>query len=215
MAVTMKWPATCKVITQKYGNKSTRYVRGYHTGIDIGCKSGSPIYAAHDGRVIVAGWKGAYGNTVEIQAGELVTSYHHMSSIAATVGRNVSAGTVIGYIGSTGQSTGPHLHFEVRISGKDVDPAPYLSGASTVDQISTGGTQAGFTDVFEFPGKLLKAFATLSDPITWMRIGMVILGVGLLAMTFLGIAKASALGKTAAKAVTNSVKKVGKSNAKS
>lgn len=215
MAVSMKWPATCHVITQKYGNKSSRYVRGYHTGLDIGCRAGSPIYAAHDGTVIVSGYQGAYGNTVEIRANDrLVTSYHHMSQIRARKGQNVTAGTVIGYIGSTGMSTGPHLHFEVRVDGKDVDPGPYLSGASTIDQISTGGEQAGFGDVFEFPGKMLKVFETLSDPITWMRIGMVVGGVVLLLMTFVGMAKTKALGAGAVKAVAGAVKG-GKANAKS
>lgn len=216
MAITMKWPATCKTITQQYGNKSARYARGYHTGIDIGCRAGSPIYAAHDGTVILAGWAGAYGNTVEIRANDsLVTSYHHMSKVAVSKGANVSAGKIIGYIGSTGMSTGPHLHFEVRINGKDVNPNPYLSGASTIDQISTGGTQAGITDVFEFPGKMLDVFEWLSDTKNWYRIGMVIGGAILLLMTFVGVAKASALGKGAVKAVASVGKKAVKSNAKS
>lgn len=216
MAVQMKWPATCKVITQQYGVKNARYAKGYHTGLDIGCKAGSPIYAAHDGTVILAGWAGSYGNTVEIRANDsLVTSYHHMSRVAARKGQNVSAGTVIGYIGSTGMSTGPHLHFEVRINGKDVNPNPYLSGAATIDQISTGADQASVWDAFTFPGKMLDAFRVLSDTIMWMRIGMVVGGGILLLMTFLGIAKTSALGKGAVKAVASAGKKVVKSNAKS
>lgn len=203
--MTMKWPATCKTITQQYGVKNARYVRGYHTGIDIGCMSGSPIYAAHDGRIVFAGWKGAYGNTVEISAGDVVTSYHHMSQVKAVVGRNVSAGTVIGYIGSTGQSTGPHLHFEVRKGGKDVDPNPYLDGSSVIGVSDV--TPAA--SVFSFPGQIVKVFETLTDPIVWMRIGMAVLGGILLLMTFVGMAKTKALGKAAGGAVAGAVKKVG------
>lgn len=206
MAVTMKWPASCKTITQRFGNPSPRYVSGRHSGVDLGCMTGSPIFAAHDGTVIAAGYMGAYGNTVEIQANPtLVTSYHHMSVIKARKGQVVSAGTIIGHIGSTGQSTGPHLHFEVRVSGKAVDPMPFLDGSSTVDQISTGGVQqAGLTDI---PGAIVKAFDTLADPVTWMRVGMVVMGAVLLGITFLGMAKTKALGKAA----VGAVKKVGTS----
>lgn len=210
----LTWPATCKVITQKFGNKSSRYVSGYHTGLDIGCKAGSPIYAAHDGTVIVAGYKGAYGNTVEIRANStFVTSYHHMSRIAARVGQTVSAGTVIGYIGSTGQSTGPHLHFEVRIDGKAVDPQKYLNGA----EIPAGGVvQAGLTD--NIPGvseakavyDTLKAsvaiFEWLTDTKNWYRIGMVFGGAVLLWLTIVGTARTKALGAV----LGSTAKKIGK-----
>jgi hypothetical protein len=180
-------------------------VNGYHTGLDIGCMAGSPIYAATDGKVVFAGWKGAYGNTVEISANSsLTTSYHHMSQVKAVVGQTVSAGTVIGYIGSTGNSTGPHLHFEVRLNGKAVDPEPYLSGASVV-QASADATQVGLTDI---PGQITTAFRVMSDPITWMRIGMVLLGGILLLMTFVGMAKAKALGQ----ATVGAIKKVGKTD---
>lgn len=204
MAIAMKWPATCKTITQRFGNPSSRYVGGFHTGLDIGCMAGSPIFAATDGLVVFAGWKGAYGNTVEIKANDtLTTSYHHMSQVKATVGANVSAGTVIGYIGSTGNSTGPHLHFEVRIKGKAVDPEPYLSGASTVEQASADATQVGLMD---FPSQINKAFETLTDTTIWERVGLVLLGAILLLMAFLGIAKTKALGSTA----VGAIKKVGK-----
>jgi hypothetical protein len=166
--------------------------------------AGSPIFAATDGLVVFAGWKGAYGNTVEIKANDtLTTSYHHMSQVKATVGANVSAGTVIGYIGSTGNSTGPHLHFEVRIKGKAVDPEPYLSGASTVEQASADATQVGLMD---FPSQINKAFETLTDTTIWERVGLVLLGAILLLMAFLGIAKTKALGSTA----VGAIKKVGK-----
>lgn len=204
MAVQMKWPATCKTITQKFGHRSSRYVSGFHTGLDIGCMTGSPIYAATDGTVTVAGWLGSYGNTVRIKYNDtMTTGYHHMSRVAVKVGDNVSAGTVIGYIGSTGNSTGPHLHFEVLINGKPVDPEPYLSGATVVPASDTNATQTGLTD---FPGAVLKAFETLSDPIMWERIGMVLLGAVLLGITFVGMAKAKAMGGKAIGAVKGVVK---------
>ncbi|HEY8592201.1 MAG TPA: M23 family metallopeptidase [Sphingomicrobium sp.] len=99
-----------------------RFTR-FHAGLDIGAGWGSPIVAAADGRVIGAGWAGGYGRQVQIaHAAGLVSSYSHMSSIAAEPGTYVRAGQVIGYVGSSGLSTGPHLHFEVRQGGTPVNP---------------------------------------------------------------------------------------------
>lgn len=95
----------------------------FHAGIDFGAPIGTPIVAAADGQVIAAGWAGGYGREVRIaHAGGMVTLYGHMSSIAATPGEVVHQGQVIGYVGSSGLSTGPHLHFEVKIGGKAVNP---------------------------------------------------------------------------------------------
>lgn len=100
---------------------------GFHAGIDVAVSSGTPIRACRAGTVMIAGWQGGYGNTVVIDhGGGMATLYAHQSSIAVSVGEKVLAGEVIGYVGSTGNSTGPHLHFEVRISGNPVDPVPYL-----------------------------------------------------------------------------------------
>jgi murein DD-endopeptidase MepM/ murein hydrolase activator NlpD len=105
-------------------------VLGYtrmHTGADMRAGSGTPILACRAGEVVISGGQGGYGNTVVINhGGGMATLYAHQSSIASSVGQQVSAGDVIGYVGSTGMSTGPHLHFEVRLSGNPVDPAPYL-----------------------------------------------------------------------------------------
>lgn len=101
--------------------------RRLHRGIDVGASSGTPIAAAKGGTVILAGWNGGYGNCVVISHGDGITSlYAHQSSLAVSVGDTVSRGDIVGYVGSTGQSTGPHLHFEIRVSGTAVDPAPYL-----------------------------------------------------------------------------------------
>jgi murein DD-endopeptidase MepM/ murein hydrolase activator NlpD len=98
-----------------------------HSGLDIGGAQGQAIWAATDGVVSLAGWNGGYGNTVILGHGEgTATLYAHMSAFAVSPGQYVSAGQVIGYVGSTGLSTGPHLHFEVRINGTPVNPRPYL-----------------------------------------------------------------------------------------
>lgn len=99
----------------------------FHAGIDFDGASGSPIAAASSGTVIFADVFDGYGNTVIIDHGGGYTSlYAHMSGFNTSAGASVSAGTTIGFIGTTGVSTGPHLHFEIRISGVAVDPAPYL-----------------------------------------------------------------------------------------
>jgi murein DD-endopeptidase MepM/ murein hydrolase activator NlpD len=98
-----------------------------HKGIDIGAAWGSPIYAAADGVVTYAGPENGYGRLVTIRhADGTVTAYGHMSRFATHTGARVHAGDVIAYVGSEGHSTGPHLHFEVRIGGVPVDPLPYL-----------------------------------------------------------------------------------------
>ena len=95
----------------------------FHAGVDIGASWGSPIVAAGDGQVIGAGWAGGYGREVQIaHGGGLVSLYGHMSEIVAAPGSFVHQGQVIGYVGSSGLSTGPHLHFEVRQGGQPVNP---------------------------------------------------------------------------------------------
>jgi murein DD-endopeptidase MepM/ murein hydrolase activator NlpD len=96
-------------------------------GIDVAAPTGRPITAAKSGTVILAGWSGGYGNMVVIDhGGGLSTAYAHQSRIAVKVGDPVTQGALIGFIGSTGHSTGPHLHFEVRVNGAARDPLPYL-----------------------------------------------------------------------------------------
>jgi len=95
----------------------------FHAGVDIGASWGSPIVAAGDGRVVGAGWSGGYGREVEIAHGGGITSiYGHMSAIVALPGSFVHSGQLIGYVGSSGLATGPHLHFEVRQGGQPVNP---------------------------------------------------------------------------------------------
>ncbi|WP_225205236.1 M23 family metallopeptidase [Novosphingobium huizhouense] len=102
-----------------------------HKGIDLPAATGTPIYASADGVVGKADWFGGYGLCVELEHGaSLETRYGHMSRIAVAEGQRVRKGDVIGYVGSTGRSTGPHLHYEVRVAGEAVNPLPYMQGAT-------------------------------------------------------------------------------------
>jgi murein DD-endopeptidase MepM/ murein hydrolase activator NlpD len=95
----------------------------FHAGVDLGAPAGTPIVAAADGRVVSAGWAGGYGRLVAVlHTGGIETKYGHMSRIAAYAGETVRRGEVIGYVGSSGLSTGPHLHFEVTRNGRPVNP---------------------------------------------------------------------------------------------
>src|SRR6478735_2006490 len=116
------WPASGPV-TSPFGFRWGRM----HEGIDIGATYGSAIHAAASGTIIYCGWESGYGNlTVIDHGGNLATAYGHQSSIVVGCGQQVAQGDVIGYVGSTGHSTGPHLHFEVRVDGNPVDPLGYL-----------------------------------------------------------------------------------------
>ena len=98
-----------------------------HEGIDIAVGTGTPVHAAATGTVIYAGWMSGYGNIVVIDHGSgLSTAYGHNSSLGVAQGTAVGAGAVIALSGNTGHSTGPHVHFEVRVNGVPVDPLGYL-----------------------------------------------------------------------------------------
>lgn len=95
--------------------------------MDIAAPSGNAVYASNNGTVIYAGWDGGYGKTIRIRHGNgIVSTYAHLSTINVSVGQKVTKGSVIGGVGSTGNSTGPHLHYEVRINGAVVNPQPYM-----------------------------------------------------------------------------------------
>jgi murein DD-endopeptidase MepM/ murein hydrolase activator NlpD len=99
----------------------------FHTGQDIDALTGDPVLAAANGTVIFAGWQNGYGQLVTIDHGDgLTTRYGHLSQIDAVVGQSITRGTPLGLVGSTGRSTGPHLHYEIRINDHPVDPKPYL-----------------------------------------------------------------------------------------
>lgn len=113
-------------ISSRYG-VSSRIRVSTHTGLDIAATTGTPIKVVSDGTVTFAGWSGSYGYLVKVDHGNGVeTWYGHTSKMYVTAGEKVSAGETIAAVGSTGNSTGPHLHFEIRINGKTVNPQNYV-----------------------------------------------------------------------------------------
>ena len=129
------WPSYCTYITSRQGPRVHPITGEYknHGGTDIGASYGTAIYAADSGTVVSSsdGWNGGWGNYVMIDHGNgMQTLYAHMSSRACSVGQTVSRGQTIGYVGSTGMSTGPHLHFEMYVNGSRIDPQTKYPGMS-------------------------------------------------------------------------------------
>jgi murein DD-endopeptidase MepM/ murein hydrolase activator NlpD len=125
---TMAYPLHAQVTSPFGWRKHPIFgVRKFHTGVDLAGPNHSPIRAADAGSVLYTGWYGGYGNVVIISHGKgMATLYAHMCRTAVTAGQNVSKGDIVGYEGTTGFSTGPHLHFEVRVDGKPNNPLSYL-----------------------------------------------------------------------------------------
>lgn len=130
-------PLSAGYTSSGYGNRTHPVLGGTrsHKGIDLAAPTGTPIFATADGVVGKAEWYSSYGMFVSLQhGGELETRYAHMSRIAVAAGERIKKGDVIGYVGSTGRSTGPHLHYEVRVAGEAVNPVPYMA-----DNAAPGG----------------------------------------------------------------------------
>lgn len=128
-------PASLEFISSGFGYRADPFTGGaaFHAGLDFKGPVGAPIYAAAEGTVSFAGVKQGYGYCIEVDHGNgLMTRYAHMSRFTARAGQVVKAGDVIGAIGNTGRSTGPHLHFEVRINDRPVNPRPFLEAAPHV-----------------------------------------------------------------------------------
>ena len=121
-------PCPSAYISSEFGGRASPGGIGStnHKGRDYAASTGSPIYAAASGTVVEVGYNGARGNYVIINHGDLATLYQHCSSILVSSGQSVSTGQNIALVGSTGASTGPHLHFEVWVNGTPVDPRLYL-----------------------------------------------------------------------------------------
>lgn len=123
-----KWPCAWKGVSSPYGSRLHPVMRRYvfHEGVDLNGRTGDSVYAAKSGTVIYAGWKTGYGKLIMIEHSDgYTTRYGHLSQISVSKGDRVERGSYIGAIGSTGRSTGPHLHFEIRKNGNTVDPMRY------------------------------------------------------------------------------------------
>lgn len=130
-------PASLVQLSSAFGYRTDPIHGGtaFHAGLDFKGPRGAPVYAAAKGRVRFVGRHPAYGNMVDIDHGNgLLTRYAHMSAFHSRTGQQVAAGQLIGAVGSTGRSTGPHLHFEVRVHGKPINPRPFLEVAPHVIQ---------------------------------------------------------------------------------
>ena len=124
----LQWPVAGK-LTSGFGNRSHPIFGGtrFHSGVDLAAPNGTPIVAADGGEVLQASYSGGYGNSILIyHGGGFATFYAHMSGFAVGQGQMVKRGQVIGYVGTTGWTTGPHLHFEVRVNGAPRNPLSYL-----------------------------------------------------------------------------------------
>ncbi|HEY3502252.1 MAG TPA: M23 family metallopeptidase [Actinocatenispora sp.] len=127
-------PVRSYTVTSEYGPRWGTN----HPGVDLAVPTGTPVYAAHSGTVTLAGWDGGYGNGVEIDdGGGISTVYGHNSSVVVSAGQQVRRGQLIAYAGATGDATGPHVHFELRLNGTAFDPLPYLK-ARGLDLLNAG-----------------------------------------------------------------------------
>lgn len=129
-AIPTAWPTAANQITSQFGKRSDPFTRNtsLHTGIDIAGPSGTPIYAGAEGSVLFAGVDGGYGKSIIIKHSSIYkTRYAHLSKIKVENDEKVKKGQLIGYMGTTGRSTGVHLHYEIYKHGKPIDPYPYMS----------------------------------------------------------------------------------------
>jgi murein DD-endopeptidase MepM/ murein hydrolase activator NlpD len=134
-------------LSSSYGEREHPVLGGtrMHKGLDLAVPSGTPVRAPADGVVEKASWFSSYGNFIEIaHGGNMETRYGHLSGYNVVAGQVVHKGDVIGYVGSTGRSTGPHLHYEVRIGGEAVDPTPYMRMGTLA--LAKGATSVGGGD---------------------------------------------------------------------
>lgn len=144
VAIPSRVPLESMRMTSDYGMRNHPVLGGRrnHKGIDLAAPIGTPVYATADGIIGKAEWFSSYGLYVQIEHGaDLETRYAHMSRLAVATGERVKKGDIIGYVGSTGRSTGPHLHYEVRIDGVAVNPVPYMleTESALALAISEGG----------------------------------------------------------------------------
>lgn len=145
MAIPSGRPVANFRLTSSFGTRSDPFGRGrrQHNGLDMASPRGTPIYATADGVVGRAQWVGGYGKYVEINhGGDIQTRYGHMSEILVSAGARVTRGQMIGRVGSTGRSTGNHLHYEVRIDGRPINPVPFLTAPQYLASLPSAPTSA-------------------------------------------------------------------------
>lgn len=151
VSVPVRAPVTGELdLTSPFGVRIDpfQHVAAMHTGADFRGNIGDPIHATAAGKVTVAGWTGGYGNMVEIDHGNgLATRYGHLSAIDVSVGDNVRIGQVIGRLGSTGRSTGPHLHYETRVDGEPVNPEKFLDAGQVLFGTGPSVTRSAHAEV--------------------------------------------------------------------
>jgi murein DD-endopeptidase MepM/ murein hydrolase activator NlpD len=132
-ALRSRWPVRGP-ITSDFGPRG-RSAR-IHSGVDIGAEPGTPCRIAAAGTVVFAGWKNGYGKTIIVDHGDRIqTLYGHLSKIGVSRGQPVEQGAVLGSTGTTGHVSGPHLHYEILVNGRPVDPGPYLAAAPGVQRL--------------------------------------------------------------------------------
>ncbi len=153
IAIPSDKPLTKAVFTSGFGARHDPFGHGagFHPGIDLAAPVGTPIHATADGTVVAAGWNsGGYGNMVEIDHGKGIhTRYGHMSKVLVSPGEVVKRDQVIGLVGSTGHSTGPHCHYEVRIDNKPVNPIPFMKSTDYLIAMRKGGDKGSMDQVAE------------------------------------------------------------------
>ncbi len=136
ISVPARMPVDGVRLTSGYGMRDHPILRrrARHNGVDLAAPRGTPVYATADGVIEMAQYYSSYGNYVQIgHGGDLETRYAHLSSYTVSEGEQVRMGDLIGYVGSTGRSTGPHLHYEVRIADEPVNPIPYMMAQVDTD----------------------------------------------------------------------------------
>ncbi|WP_121118816.1 M23 family metallopeptidase [Croceibacterium ferulae] len=146
VAVPSRMPLDAARMSSNYGMRAHPVLgrRRQHNGVDLAAPTGTPVYAPADGLVSRADAWGSYGNYIALEhGGDLQTRFGHLSGFAVSAGERVSKGQLIGYVGSTGRSTGPHLHYEVRVAGEPVDPRPYMLDAGNDTRVALVAGQGG------------------------------------------------------------------------
>ena len=146
VSIPSRMPVDGVRLTSGFGMRTHPVLGGRrgHKGVDLGAPVGTPIYATADGMVSKAEWFSSYGLYISLEhGGDIQTRYGHMSRLNVAAGQQVRKGDLIGYVGSTGRSTGPHLHYEVRIAGEAVNPIPYMQTGELLAAIDPSSKATG------------------------------------------------------------------------